>query len=51
MADKQKSEAQIVADETNEISRKAKETAANAEKELAKAIPALEKAKAAVGGL
>ena len=51
IADKEKSEAEIKAKETNEITANALAVKEKADAALAEAVPALEKAKAAVGGL
>lgn len=51
VADKEKAAAEIKAKDTNAITEAALSTKAKADAALAEAIPALEKAKAAVGGL
>jgi len=51
IADKEKAEAEIKAKETNAITESALATKARADAALSEALPALDKAKAAVGGL
>lgn len=51
IANKEKADANIKAEETNKITEAALATKSRADKALAEALPALDKAKAAVGGL
>jgi len=51
IANKEKADANIKAEETNKITEDALATKAKADKALAEALPALDKAKAALGGL